>query len=723
MPLVAHTSEDGRIQSFSEHANAVANLAAAYAAKFGAEGAAYTAGLLHDIGKCSPAGQARLLQHTPKVEHAAAGAEVLGSDPKGNPYSYLLAYCIAGHHAGLPDGGVSTDTEERATLCAKLKRQRKRAEDYAAYLAELSTPVPTVGRFQLTTSAKNIGFCYAFRTRMLFSCLVDADFLDTESFMQNKPQRSGMGEPLEVLFERLKARLAAFGVPKDLIGEKRHSVQEDCLRAAALPRGLFTLTVPTGGGKTLSSLAFALSHALKNGLDRVIYVIPYTSIIDQTAAVFRAALGDENVLEHHHNVEYDTRDDEETDLRAMAAENWDAPVIVTTNVQFFESLFSNRTSRCRKLHNIANSVVIFDEAQILPLDLLIPCVCAIEELVRNHRCTAVLCSATQPALDSYFTSLLQPQEICSAPKELYSVLRRVRFEQLGQLNDADLLARLNAHDQVLCIVNTKVQAQTLFTELEGEGNYHLSTFMTPTHRRRTLKEIRNRLKAHLLCRVVSTSLIEAGVDVDFPVVYREEAGLDSAIQAAGRCNREGNLPFDQAAVYLFKPEERYINKRPPSVKLPIEITRLITKTHADIGDPDAIRDYFLRYFNFRGASLDQKEIVKQFNRGLESGLNLPFAKVAEEFRVIDSPTRTVLIEENDEVRELAAQLRRGARSRELLRKTGLHAISVYPKQYDLLLAAGALEVLDEELAVLRDESLYSQQMGLNIPQNGIGIIV
>ena len=721
MPLVAHTSEDGRIQPFSEHARAVANLAARYAAVFGAENAACTLGLLHDAGKCSPAGQARLLDHAPKVEHAAAGAEVLGGDPTHQQFSYLLSYCVAGHHTGLPDGGVPTDAIDCATLCAKLKRQRQRARDYAAYEAELGGPVPPIQPFLLAGSPKNRGFSYSFRTRMLFSCLVDADFLDTESFMQNAPLRSGMGESLDVLFERLKTHLSKFGEPVGLVGEKRRAVLEDCLHSAAQPRGLFSLTVPTGGGKTLSSLAFALSHALKNGLDRVIYVIPYTSIIDQTAAVFRGALGAENVLEHHHNVVYDTPDDREMDLRVLAAENWDAPVVVTTNVQFFESLFSNRTSRCRKLHNIANSVLIFDEAQMLPLDLLLPCVHAIEELVLNHCCTAVLCSATQPALDPYFAPDLRPQEICSAPKELYEALRRVRFESLGMLDDPALLERLNAQRQVLCIVNTKAQAQTLYFGLVGEENYHLSTFMTPAHRRRTLEEIRARLDEKLPCRVVSTSLIEAGVDVDFPVVYRELAGLDSAVQAAGRCNREGNIPPGQAVVFLFEPEEQYRNKRPSSVKLPIEVASLVMRSHADIGAPETIRDYFTRYFNFCGASLDQKEIVRQFNKGLESGLSLPFAKVAEEFHVIDSPTRTVLIPNDDEALSLLPALKSGVRSREILRKVGLYSVMVYPRQYNLLFAAGALDVLDEELAVLRDETLYSQQVGLTIPGGGIGI--
>lgn len=733
MPLIAHSSEDKRTQPFVDHARAVAELSAKFAIEFGAESEAYTLGLLHDIGKCSPAGQHRINGGEERVEHSAAGAEVLGSDSKGNPFGYLLSYCIAGHHAGLPDGGVSTDTEDRPTLCAKLARQKMRNRDYAPFEEAIGSFSSQIAPFKMIRPTKNSGFSYAFRARMLFSCLVDADFLDTEAFMNNAPPRASIGEPIPVLYERLLAKLSQFDPPKTMLAEKRNQVQQDCLRMAEEPRGIFTLTVPTGGGKTLSSLAFALKHAIQNGLRRVIYVIPYTSIIDQTASIFREILGDMNVIEHHHNVNYESSGEQENDPRALATENWDAPVIVTTNVQFFESLFANRTSRCRKLHNIANSVIIFDEAQMFPQELLIPCVQAIQELVRNHRCTAVLCSATQPALGQFFDERGSLREICSDYEALYQELRRVRFENVHQLDDATLLNRLNQHNQVLCIVNTKLQAQALFAGMSGEGNFHLSTLMTPSHRKRILAEIRDRLSPnrtdHPQCRVISTSLIEAGVDVDFPVVYREEAGLDSAIQAAGRCNRENKRNAEDSVVYLFESEGHY--RKPNSLKLPIDVTRIVMQQYEDISSPEAIFTYFSKLLWYRGEALDQKAIVKQFNNGVRQGLSIPFAKVAEEFRVIESPTRTVLIPNDTEmddqadlkeVTELLAALRAGARSKVLLRKLGLHAVSVYPDQFELLLAAGALEILDDELAVLRDQSLYTEQTGLNIPQGGIAIV-
>ncbi len=723
MYLIAHSTRDGRFQPFVTHAKNVAKLSAAFAAEFSSDKQAFSLGLLHDIGKCSPAGQKRMYGEPIRVEHSAAGAEVFNDAAQNNSFIKLLAYCAAGHHAGLPNGGVTTDTEDRPTLQGKLKRQKKRNMDYAPYRKALDDYQVDVPVKHLDCSQEHRGFSYTFWTRMLFSCLVDADFLDTEAFMANAPLRESMGDPPEALFTQLQQKLNLFPAPDNIVNEKRKAVLEDCLSTANKPRGLFTLTVPTGGGKTLSSLAFALRHAIQNGQRRVIYVIPYTSIIEQTAAIFREILGDENVLEHHHNVDYDSDDKKETDPHVLVTENWDAPVVVTTNVQFFESLFANRTSRCRKLHNIANSVVIFDEAQMFPVDLLLPCVHAIEELVRNHRCSAVLCSATQPALRPLFDPAVPICEICSNHAELYEILRRVRFQTIGQLSDPDLLNRLNARQQVLCIVNTRLQAQAIYEGLSGEGNFHLSTFMTPALRKKTLVEIRKRLKNDLPCRVISTSLIEAGVDVDFPCVYREEAGLDSAVQAAGRCNREGKLSCDDAIVYLFRSDEQYRSKRPRSLGLPVEVTHMVAEQYKDdIASPEAIHAYFTKLFEYKGERLDEKHIVSKLDACMRTNLSIPFAEVADLFRVIDSPTRAVLIPEDDDARDIISQLENDARSTRLMRKAGMHTVAVYPKQFDALLGAGAIKMLDEELAVLRDDTLYNSETGLHIPGGGIGII-
>ncbi len=353
MLLIAHTSEDGREQSFEEHAYNVAELAASFASEFGDGTQAYMAGLLHDVGKCALAVQSHLHGDPAKVEHSAAAAELFSRIQ--DPVATLLSYCVAGHHTGLPDGGVSFDMEKSLTLTGKLKRQGKRAGDYLAYLDVLGEVNPHIELPPLDYALSHMGFSYAFWTRMVFSCLVDADFLDTEAFMKDRPVRIGACEDMHSLLNRLNKRLARFPSPSNDLGYKRKSVLDDCIRTAERPRGLFTLTVPTGGGKTLSSLAFALSHAVENEIRRVIYVTPYTSIIEQTAREFAETFGPQNVLEHHSLAEYDA-EGEEQNFHRLAAENWDLPVVVTTNVQFFESLFANKTSRCRKLHNIANSV-------------------------------------------------------------------------------------------------------------------------------------------------------------------------------------------------------------------------------------------------------------------------------------------------------------------------------------------------------------------------------
>ena len=403
-----------------------------------------------------------------------------------------------------------------------------------------------------------LGFTLAFFTRMLYSCLVDADFLDTEKYMSYGTILRGNNVGINELREKFNIFLSNQVYKKTRINNKRNKILKRCIEMAKLPVGLYTLTVPTGGGKTLSSLAFALNHAVKNDLQRIIYVIPYTSIIEQNAKVFKNVLGEENVLEHHSNYQFDENTSENLQSLQLklklAAENWEIPIVVTTNVQFFESLFSNKSSRCRKLHNIAKSVIIFDEAQMLPINYLKPCLLAISELVFNYNSTALLCTATQPSINEFLPQPIRPIEIMDNPRQLYLDFKKVKVMNIGKLDDDALAQNLSNHDQVLCIVNTRKHANEIFNKLDG-ASFHLSTLMCPIHRQETLKEIRRCLKEGLRCRVVSTQLIEAGVDVDFPVVFRSMAGIDSIVQSAGRCNREGNLPY--GATYVFQPISEY----------------------------------------------------------------------------------------------------------------------------------------------------------------------
>lgn len=713
---IAHKSIDKqRQQSVLEHLEGTAKYAQDFATVFGCGDYGRCLGMLHDIGKYSAGFQKRIQDGGCKVDHSTAGAQLVRQLSR-SPSTLAASYCIAGHHRGLLDGGSSADDPAESTLSARLKLT---PEDYQAFRTEIDPtglfPNVRPPLHMLGTS----GFTIAFWIRMLYSCLVDADFLDTEAFMSNGSVVREPGEGIPALYEKLEEKLKEFKHPTNELNRMRCKILDRCLQMAEAERGLFTLTVPTGGGKTLSSLAFALKHAVRHKMRRVIYVIPYTSIIEQTAATFRDIVGDGNLLEHHHNFQYDFKNDE-MDPRRLAAENWDKPLIVTTNVQFFESFFANKSSRCRKLHNVANSILIFDEAQMLPREYLLPCIRVISELVHNYGCSAVLCTATQPALQDLFPPEIRATEIMEDVPSLYAFFKRTEIRTIGPLSNEALVERLDAHQQVLCIVNTREHARVLYDRIKDENTFHLTTLMTPVHRTRTLEEIRQRLKEGLPCRVISTSLVEAGVDFDFPTVYRAEAGLDSEIQAAGRCNREGKRPAEDSIVYIFQPEEPYRNTQTSFLK-PISVARDLAHYYPDIASPESIHTYFQELYKISGNELDSKEIVRRLEEGAGNAL-FPFETVAKEFHLIDERTKTILIPAEEKAKDFAKQLRRGERNQKLLRAIGPYCVSIYENHYQALIQTSALEVLDDEIAILADLSLYNEKTGLSlqIGKGGIG---
>lgn len=729
--IVAHKAEDGRLQSIEEHALQTAQLAQRFAEAFGCGQLGYAGGLCHDLGKLKPGFQRRILENGPKVEHSAAGAQALLETK--HLAGLLLAYCIAGHHTGLPDSGSSMDTEECATLHGKMARERHNAMECFPFmhiedvrqLLPSSLPIHPIG-------GKSGGFSASFLIRMLFSCLVDADFLDTEAFMRGSAPARDMGILSDALFDTFQKHIAAnFSAQSRPLDKMRCQIRTSCENKATGAQGVYSLTVPTGGGKTLSSLAFALRHAKEHHLKRVIYVIPYTSIIEQTAAIFKGILGEGAVLEHHSGVSYDDREEEMSAAR-LASENWAAPLIVTTNVQFFESLFANRTSKCRKLHHIANSVIIFDEAQMLPVPYLRPCIWAISELVKNYGCTAVLMSATQPALDQHFPDGMKAIEICENTSALYTFFRRTRIAFAGEWTQQELAARMCQRHQALCIVNTRKQAQTLYNLLPEEGRFHLSTLMPPILRKQRFEQIKQRLSQGLPCLVVSTSLIEAGVDLDFPVVFREEAGLDSQIQAAGRCNREGKRSLDDSIVYVFRAADTDTPKIPSSLRLPIEVAKAISETYTDVTSPEAIRAYFSMLYQSKGAALDQKDIIGRLEQCARA--NFPLATIAADFRLIESETAAVLIPLDEKAKSLAAQLKAGIRNRSLMQQAAQYHVSVYRQDMEKLAASGLLDfaqilhnhvlIRDDKLAILDNiDKGFNPHTGLVVPDLGVGLFV
>lgn len=701
-------SSDGNkeYQTVAEHLIGTAKLCCNFAAAFGAEKDGELAGTAHDIGKCTAGFQDRLLNGGPVVDHATAGA--IACAKRGNRY---VSACVAGHHGGLQDfGNMRTARRDDGTFYGRLLKGRE--EGCLEHCGESGVALPMAA----ISAAQGMNTLQAsFWTRMLYSCLVDADFLDTERFMNGERDRGGCDD-MAALLARLRTYIEPWQTPTTELNRLRCEILNTCMEAGRKPKGVYTLTVPTGGGKTVASLAFALRHAVEYGMQRVIYVIPYTSIIDQNAQVFRDILGSGNVLEHHFGVQFDLSDGAAAEdvRKALATENWDMPVVVTTAVQFFESLYAARSSRCRKLHNLANSVIIFDEAQMLPLPHLRPCVAAMASLAEQFHSTVVLCTATQPSLDDLLRTYAPScpvTELCPQTALLYDRFCRVTFRQVGVLTDEALAEQLNARRQVLCIVNSRKAAQKLFALLPPEGSYHLSTLMIPAQRQALLGEIRERLTQGKLCRVVSTSLIEAGVDVDFPAVYRELAGLDSVMQAAGRCNREGKRSAEDSIVTIFERTEL-----PPLLfRAAIGAAREALGEGRDPAAPETMARYFRSLRSLTGDALDKQGVIKAFTQGIE-GCEFPFRTVAEKFRLIDQNTYTIYIPYGEGT-ALLQRMQDGECSRELYRKLGRYAVSVYDKHFQALYHTGALltvPALDSDSAILTDMGLYNELMGLSL---------
>lgn len=707
---LAHIADDGRKQTVLEHLEGTADGCAAKAAAFGAEQQGRLTGLAHDIGKYTERFQNRLLGG-PKVDHTTAGA--FECFKLGQPYA---AFTVAGHHSGLPDGGSQTDSPDSSTFLGRMNRAIQGSlPEYSDWQFELTLPVSPLPK-DLDPQLEGMFF-----TRMLFSCLVDADYTDTAEFMDGRASNGPPGVSADLLLEQLRNYISGWFPPKGELNTQRCTILERCIQEGERRTpGLYTLTVPTGGGKTVASLAFALAQAKAQGLRRVVYVIPYTSIIEQTAQKFREILGPDCVLEHHSGVLYDVEQEAapESICLARATETWNMPVIVTTAVQFFESLYSCKPSQCRKLHNIAQSVVVLDEAQMLPLPYLRPCVWAIAQLVKHYRASAVLCTATQPALTPIFQEFapkLPVAELCPSEQFRWDVFRRVTFRQAGQMPYEELTAQLQEQDQVLCIVNSRKSAQDIFLRLEGEGCFHLSTLMYPAHRRAQLEEIRRRLDMGFPCRVVSTSLIEAGVDVDFPAVYREEAGLDSILQAAGRCNREGKRPIENSIVTVFRGE----GSTPPLFASAIGAGREAMARYEDITSPEAVHAYFTSLLDLKGTEAQDAQHILPL---MQSEL-FPFRTVSERFHLIDSPTVTVYIPK-DEGARLVGQLRSGEHSRNLYRQLGQYGVSIYEQHFNALDQAGDLEQLKDGSIVLSNLDLYSEHTGLSLKaDSGKGLFI
>lgn len=714
MTTYAHSKEGEPPESWQTlevHLKNVAGMAQTFASRFSSGNWAYLAGLWHDLGKYSLEFQNRLLSFNdpdahiePKCgrpDHSTAGAQHAYDKLKDK--GKILAYAIAGHHAGLPDG----KNNEPSCLFARLS---KHVPDYTASPRELLDTEATL-TLPFRTDQRRFGFQLSFFIRMLYSCLTDADFLDTEryidpvkaSWRHGYPDLSVMEERLGIYMERLVANSS-----DSFINKQRAFILQHCVDASSLPPGLYSLTVPTGGGKTLASLSFALKHAMKHGLDRVIYVIPYTSIIEQNAEIFRQILGESAVLEHHSNFE-----PKEEDYRSrLASENWDAPLVVTTNVQFFESLFGNRSSQCRKIHNIAKSVIILDEAQMVPLSLLRPCLEALRELTVSYSATIVLCTATQPALSEssqFKDGLENVHEIIPNPPELYTAFKKVSVRSLGVVKDEELGVCLRNHEQVLCVVNTRSHARRLYEQLDCiEGRYHLSALMCPAHRTEVIKIVKDALRYGRPCRLVSTQLIEAGVDIDFPVVYRSIAGIDSIAQAAGRCNREGLLAQNGLA-YVFEPED---GLPPGYFRQTAQAAEEVMRHNEDPLALEAIAEYFRNLYWLKGDKLDEYRILADLKEGTPRG-DFPFRQISENFTFIKENGReSLIIPWNKDAQKVIDEIRYGDKPAYAARKAQRFTIQIPRAVLDGLLRTGDATLIRDGYKVLTNGDVYQDDLGL-----------
>jgi len=699
-------------QSLEEHLKNVAEKARTFADAFGAGNWGYLAGLWHDVGKYSPDFQLKIHAanglhvsgetRTGRVNHSTAGA--LLAVEKFREAGRIFAYMIAGHHAGLPDW--EGDETGNAALSRRIK-DKELLESIRGIIPRdiLNQPFPEVRPRQRTNPALWI--------RMIFSCLVDSDFLDTESFMSSeKNLLRGEYPALKELLPRFEAFMnekiaQAENTPVNRI---RSEVLTRCRDAANKEPGIYTLTVPTGGGKTLSSMAFALNHAVSHGKDRIIYVIPYTSIIEQTADQFRQIFGDA-VIEHHSNFDSGVGDEQDGRIR-LACENWDTPIVVTTSVQFFESLFASRSSRCRKLHNIVNAVVVLDEVQLFPPEFLKPILHTLNELRETYKVTLLLCTATQPAFDPHpefrFDGLADMWEIVKNPSDLHQRLKRVDVvvpdNLLQPKSWRELAEELKEMDSVLCVVNRRDDCRELWEEMP-EGTYHLSALMCGAHRSHKIAEIRKRLEEGLPTRVVSTQLIEAGVDVDFPVVYRALAGLDSIAQAAGRCNREGRLELGRVVLFCppSEPPVGYLRQAAQIGR------RFIKSCSTELLAPEQFRRFFEELYWLQADRLDAKGILDDLAADRE--FRFSFRSAAHKFKIIDEQKQAPVLVAYGEGAELISLLERIGPARWLMRKLQRHVVNLPRYLHDRLVVEEAIRQVYPGIFVQGHSALYNDEIG------------
>lgn len=728
MEYYAHTREDGERQTVKAHLEGVSKLAEGFSVDF-LKPLAKKAAFDHDLGKYALKYQWRLDDDNIKFSHAACGAlEYKKFADKNDCFASLFAplmeYCIAGHHTGLMDGGTDADNSDSPTLSGTLKRGNEYTgdSDYSAYATEIEfatlTQEEITPPYNELCSAKDpteLIERYAFFTKFVFSCLTDADFLDTEIFC-NKNVERGMSGDFEKALDKLNRELS--DMPSDNpLRQARSRIQQQAFDNSVNKSHISILDMPTGSGKTLCSLKLAL----ESGKKRIIYVIPYTSIIEQTANKFEKMFGDVlPVLQHHSNYSYDGNTEEEkktVEKLKRTCENWDAPLIITTSVQFFQSIYHYKGSALRKLHNLRDSVIVFDEIHLIPTELLRPCLKAVGYITKYLNSEALFLSATMPDYSKLFDKFLPDVNYNKlvTDRTNFKYFKKCEYKDMGKTTLETIAENASRCKNALIVVNTKKTAAELYNLVQGE-KYHLSANMTPAHRSRVIEVVRKKLKKGEYITVVSTSLVEAGVDLDFNTVFRQLSGLDSILQAGGRCNREGKDA--KGYVYVFDIDETY--RKGSDLAMRINKTKGLLEKYQDITSYDCIKEYYDGIFDFNQSRIAENSIAKyneqsnSFDRqGLMSPYSIPFRSYAMQFEYISADTISIVIDDpNDQTcHELVETLRNGDMSvRRALQK---YSVSVYMNVFKDLYSQGVLKDHGTGIFILENQSYYNNETGLN----------
>lgn len=679
-------------------------------------------GMLHDIGKFQPSYQRRILGANIRVEHSACGA-IAAKEQFPNAIGLMMEYCIAGHHSGLPDAGTKNDTSDMTTLYGRMYRS---FEDYSVYKKELAVPLIDPQAFMnylLQDCGKDLPLLvdkFAFLTRYCFSCLVDADSLDTAEFCGETVERQ-MKADFRACLKRVDDRLDSF-VCQTSLQRARALLQQQVFQKSDQDAEIYLMNMPTGGGKTLASIKFALERAIQKGKKRIIYIIPYNSIIDQTAEELEKLFqGCGEILRHqstfsYENEEEERKDEDYTKAAKKAAENWDAPLIITTMVQFFHSIYDNKRRKLRKLHNMADSILVFDEAHLMPTEYLQPCLRGIAYITRYLNSEAVFLTATMPdfprLMEQYAwkdTRILSLVEDTSA----FSEFQKCSYRYEGKISEEELVTRTFSCPSSLIIVNSRAKARRIYRQCGGR-RYHLSTYMTAYDRKRVLADIRrellclekefpdyNHVPEERRITIVSTSLIEAGVDLDVYTVFRELSGLDSILQAGGRCNREGKR--ENGEVILFELEGE---KDGSIADGRINMVRGILKKYLDISCPESIQEYYARFFEWKKEEIQENQITRRCH---DIG-SIPFKTYADRFQMIDSRTVSLVVPRDENSRELAANLRYAGAG--LARKLQLYTCSVYEKELNDLIRQHVAEDFGTGIYCLTNSHYYDPEIGI-----------